>query len=92
MYIRIVNLKFSSTIEADAMSALAKYELINVLPGIVSIEVVKITELHSIAINKFDTKESAEQSKELIINKLKSNPNVKVEVFEGQRSFIIEKS
>ena len=74
------------------MNALAKYELINILPGIVSIEVVKITELHSIAINKFDTKESAEQSKDLIINKLKSNPNVKVEVFEGQRSFIIEKS
>ena len=92
MYIRIVNLKFSSTIEADAMNALAKYELINILPGIVSIEVVKITELHSIAINKFDTKESAEQSKDLIINKLKSNPNVKVEVFEGQISFIIEKS
>ena len=54
MFIRIVNIKFSSKIEADAMNALAKHELINVLPGILSIEVVRITDLHSIVVNKFD--------------------------------------
>ena len=92
VFIRVVNIKFSSKIEADAMNALAKHELINVLPGILSIEVVRITDLHSIVVNKFDPKESAEKSKELVINKLKSNSNIKVEIFEGNRSFIIEKS
>ena len=92
MFIRIVNIKFSSKIEADAMNALAKHELINVLQGIISIEVIRVTELHSVVINKFDSKESAEKSKELVINKLKSNSNIKVEIFEGDRSFIIEKS
>ena len=61
MFIRVVNIKFSSKIEADAMNALAKHELIDVLPGILSIEVVRITDLHSIVINKFDSKESAEK-------------------------------
>ena len=37
MYIRIVNLKFASEIEADAMQAYAEHELINKLPGILSI-------------------------------------------------------
>ena len=92
MFIRIVNIRFSSKIEADAMNALAKHELINVLQGIISIEVIRITELHSVVINKFDSKESAEKSKELVINKLKSNSNIKVEIYEGNRSFIIEKS
>ena len=92
VFVRVVNIKFSSKIEADAMNALAKHELINVLPGILSIEVVRITDLHSIVVNKFDSKESAEKSKELVINKLKSNSNIKVEIFEGNRSFIIEKS
>ena len=92
MFIRIVNVKFSSKIEADAMNALAKHELINILYGIISIEVVRITELHSIVINKFNSKECAEKSKELVINKLKSNSNIKVEIYEGDRSFIIEKS
>ncbi len=92
MFIRIVNIRFSSKIEADAMNALAKHELINVLQGIISIEVIRITELHSVVINKFDSEESAEKSKELVINKLKSNSNIKVEIFEGNRSFIIEKS
>ena len=92
MFIRIVNIKFSSKIEADAMNALAKHELINVLQGIISIEVIRVTELHSVVINKFDSKESAEKSKELVINKLKLNSNIKVEIFEGNRSFIIEKS
>ena len=72
MFIRIVNLKFSSNIESDAMHALAKHELINILPGIISIEVIKISELHSIAINKFASKESADESRDVIINKLKS--------------------
>ena len=38
MYIRVVNLKFSSKIDSDAMQALAKHEMINNLPGILSIE------------------------------------------------------
>ena len=92
MYIRIVNLKFASEIEADAMHAYAEYELIKKLPGIISIEVVRVSELHSIVINKFESKELAEKSKEIIINKMKQNPNIKVEVFEGERSFIKEKS
>lgn len=92
MYIRIVNVKFASEIEADAMHAFAEYELINKLPGILSIENVRVSRLHSVVINKFDSKESAEKSKDIIINKLKQNPNIKVEVFEGNRSFIKEKS
>ncbi len=92
MFIRIVNIKFTSKIEADAMQALAKHEMIEMLPGILTIEVIRITELHSIVVNKFESRDLAEKSKEIIIDKLKSNPNIKVEVFEGERLFIAEKS
>ena len=92
MYIRIVNLKFASEIEADAMHAYAEHELINKLPGILSVEVIRITKLHSVVINKFESQELAEKSKDIIINKMKQNPNIKIETFEGQRSFIKEKS
>jgi len=92
MYIRIVNLKFASEIEADAMQAYAEHELINKLPGILSIEVVRVTNLHSVVINKFQSQQHAEESKDIIINKMKQNPNIKVEIFEGERLFIKEKS
>ena len=92
MYIRIVNLKFASEIEADAMHAYAEHELINKLPGILSVEVLRVTNLHSVVINKFESQKHAEDSKEVIINKMKQNPNIKIEIFEGERSFIKEKS
>ena len=92
MYIRIVNLKFASEIEADAMQAYAEHELINKLPGILSIEVVRVTNLHSVVINKFKSQKHAEESKDIIINKMKQNPNIKIEIFEGERLFIKEKS
>ena len=92
MYLRIVNLKFASEIEADAMQAYAEHELINKLPGILSIEVVRVTNLHSVVINKFQSQQHAEESKDIIINKMKQNPNIKVEIFEGERLFIKEKS
>ena len=92
MFVRIVNIKFASKIDADAMHALAKHEMINNLPGILSIEIIKITDLHSIAVNKFDSNDSAEKSKEIYINNMKSNPNIKVEIYEGEKSFIVEKS
>tara|TARA_B100001564_G_scaffold138127_1_gene116007 strand:+ start:1050 stop:1328 length:279 start_codon:yes stop_codon:yes gene_type:complete len=92
MYIRIVNLKFASEIEADAMHAYAEHELLNKLPGILSIEVLKVTNLHSVVINKFESQKHAEVSKDIIINKMKQNPNIKIEIFEGERLFIKEKS
>ena len=92
MYIRIVNLKFASEIEADAMQAYAEHELINKLPGILSIEVVRVTNLHSVVINKFQSQKHAEESKDIIINKMKQNPNIKIEIFEGERLFVKEKS
>jgi len=92
MYIRIVNLKFASEIEADAMQAYAEHELINKLPGILSIEVVRVTNLHSVVINKFQSQKHADESKDIIINKMKQNPNIKIEIFEGERLFIKEKS
>ena len=92
MYLRIVNLKFASEIEADAMQAYAEHELINKLPGILSIEVLRVTNLHSVVINKFESQKHAEESKDIIINKMKQNPNIKIEIFEGERSFIKEKS
>ena len=92
MYVRIVNLKFASEIEADAMQAYAEHELINKLPGILSIEVLKVTNLHSVVINKFESQKHAEESKDIIINKMKQNPNIKIEIFEGERLFIKEKS
>ena len=67
MYIRIVNLKFASEIEADAMQAFAEHELINKLPGILSVEVLRVTKLHSLVINKFESKDYAEKSKEIIM-------------------------
>ena len=92
MYIRIVNLKFASEIEADAMHAYAEHELINKLPGIISVEVLRVTKLHSVVINKFESQKHAEESKDIIINKMKQNQNIKIEIFEGERSFIKEKS
>ena len=92
MYVRIVNLKFASEIEADAMQAYAEHELINKLPGILSIEVLRVTNLHSVVINKFESQKHAEESKDIIINKMKQNPNIKIEIFEGERLFIKEKS
>ena len=92
MYIRIVNLKFASEIEADAMQAYAEHELLNKLPGILSIEVLRVTNLHSVVINKFESQKQAEESKDIIINKMKQNPNIKIEIFEGERLFIKEKS
>ena len=92
MYLRIVNLKFASEIEADAMQAYAEHELINKLPGILSIEVLRVTNLHSVVINKFESQKHAEESKDIIINKMKQNPNIKIEIFEGERLFIKEKS
>ena len=92
MYIRIVNLKFASEIEADAMQSYAEHELINKLPGILSIEVVRVTNLHSVVINKFQSQKHAEESKDIIINKMKQNPNINIEIFEGERLFIKEKS
>ena len=59
----------------------AKHEMINNLPGILSIEIIKITDLHSIAVNKFDSKDSAE-NQEIYINNMKSNPNIKVEIMK----------
>ena len=92
MYIRVVNLKFSSKIDSDAMQALAKHEMINNLPGIISIETFQVSELHSIGILKFDSKESAGKSKVVYIDNMKKNPNIRVEIFEGERLFIVEKS
>ena len=92
MYLRVNNIKFSSKIEADAMRALAKYEMINNIPGILSIEVINVSDLHSVVILKFENQDAAEKSKEIYINKLKQNPNLKVESFEGKRDFIVEKS
>ena len=92
MYIRVVNLKFSSKIDSDAMQALAKHEMINNLPGILSIETFQVSELHSIGILKFDSKESAEKSTVVYIDNLKNNQNIRVEIFEGERLFIVEKS
>ena len=92
MYVRIVNLKFASEIEADAMQAYAEHELINKLPGILSIEVLRVTNLHSVVINKFESQKHAEESKDIIINKMKQNPNIKIEIYEGERLFVKEKS
>jgi MinD-like ATPase involved in chromosome partitioning or flagellar assembly len=74
------------------MQAYAEHELINKLPGILSIEVVRVTNLHSVVINKFQSQKHAEESKDIIINKMKQNPNIKIEIFEGERLFIKEKS
>ena len=57
-----------------------------------SIETIQVSELHSIGILKFENKESAEKSKEVYINNMKKNPNIRVEIFEGERLFIVEKS
>ena len=91
MYIRVNNITFASKIEADAMKALAKYEMLDSVPGMKSIELIQITDVHSVVIIKFDTKESAEQSKSMYIDKMKQNPNIKIQSFEGQREFIQEK-
>ena len=53
---------------------------------------MNVTDLHSIVILKFNDKESADKSRSIYIDKIKQNPNIKVESFEGERDFIVEKS
>lgn len=92
MYVRVNILKFSSKIDADAMRALAKYEMINKLKGLLSIEVIEISDTNSVAILKFTNKEDADNAKPVYIEQMKKNHNIKVEIHEGQRDFIVEKS
>lgn len=44
------------------MNALAKYEMINTIPGIISIEVIKLSDTSYIAILKFKNEEDAKLS------------------------------
>ena len=74
------------------MHALAKHEMINNLPGIISIETFHVSELHSIGILKFESKESAEKSKVVYIDNMKKIQTLELKFFEGERSFIVEKS
>ena len=91
MYLRINHIKFTSKIDADGMKALAKYEMIDNLKGIISIEVVSITEVEAIAILKFQNKEDEENSRSVYIDHFKKQSNIKVESFTGIRDFIVEK-
>ena len=91
MYVRVIVLKYSSKIDADAMTALAKYEMIHKLEGIISIEVLKISDLQSVAITKWHSKELAEKGGSVYIDKVKKRSNIKVEVYAGERDFIVEK-
>ncbi len=91
MHLRINHIKFASKIDADAMKALAKYEMIENLKGIISIEVVSISEVEAIAILKFHTKEDEENSRSVYIEQFKKQSNIKVESFTGSRDFIVEK-
>lgn len=88
---RINIFKFSSAMDAEALKALAKYEMINKLEGVISIEVVSLNETNAIAILKFQNKEAAENSRSVYIDQLKKNSNIKVESYEGARDFIVEK-
>ena len=64
MYLRIVNLKFASEIEADAMHAFAEYELLDKLPGILSIEVVRITNYIVLSLTSLNQKKMQMSLKE----------------------------
>lgn len=90
MFIRVNIFKFASKIDADAMNALAKYEMINTIPGIISIEVIKISDTSYVAMLKFKSAEDAKQSP--YIDSLKKNPNLKIESYEGNRAYIVEKA
>ena len=74
------------------MRALAKYEMINKLEGLLSIEVIAVNDTNSIAILKFTNKVNADNAKPMYIEQMKQNSNIKVEIHEGQRDFIVEKS
>tara|TARA_B100001057_G_scaffold191961_1_gene192862 strand:- start:413 stop:688 length:276 start_codon:yes stop_codon:yes gene_type:complete len=91
MYIRVNILKFQSKIDADAMRALAKYEMLEKLEGIISIETINLSDVKTIAILKFKSKEEAESSKKHYIDHFKKQSNIQVESFEGFRDFIVEK-
>ena len=91
MFFRVNIINFASKIHADAMKALAKYEMINKLEGIVSIEVVSISDTKAIAILKFSNKEAAENSRSVYIDEFKKQSNIKLDSYEGPRDFIVEK-
>ena len=88
MYVRVIILKYSSKIDADAMTALAKYEMIHKLEGIISIEVIKISDLQSVAITKWHSKELAEKGGSVYIDKVKQQSNIKVEVYAGKETLL----
>ena len=92
MFVRVNIIQFASAIESEAMKALARYEMINKLEGVISIEVFSITETKAIAVLKFQTQEALEKSRKVYINNFKKNNNMKIESFEGEREFIVEKS
>ena len=91
MYMRVNIIKHASKVEADALRALAKYEMINELEGVISIEVIRMNDTNSIAILKFQNKAAAEKSRAVYIDQFKKQSNMKVDSYEGPRDFIVEK-
>tara|TARA_B100000989_G_C19380920_1_gene401595 strand:- start:178 stop:456 length:279 start_codon:yes stop_codon:yes gene_type:complete len=92
MFVRVNIIQFSSAIESEAMKALARYEMIKKLEGIISIEVFSISDTKAVAVLKFQSKEALERSRAVYIDNFKKNNNMKIESFEGEREFIVEKS
>ena len=91
IYVRVIILKFSSKTDADAMAALAKYEMIHKLEGIISIESVMVSDIQSVAITKWKSKQDADKGSTIYIDQFKKQNNMKIEVFAGERDFIVEK-
>ena len=88
MYVRVIVLKNTSKIDADAMTALAKYEIIHKLEGIISIEVIKTSDFHSVTITKWHSKELAEKGGSMYIDKVKKQSNIKVGVYAREKSLL----
>tara|TARA_Y100000589_G_C27143651_1_gene625855 strand:+ start:1432 stop:1710 length:279 start_codon:yes stop_codon:yes gene_type:complete len=92
MFVRINTFKYASKMQADATRALIKYEVIKNLEGIVSIEVIDVTETHLIGIFRYESEEAAKKGYKVYVENLKKEANLKFESIEGARAFYIEKS
>ena len=92
MHIRINTFKHQSKIAADGTRAILKYEVLQNIQGLLSIEVVNISDTHIVGIFKYENIEMANKGAKIYVENLKKESNLKFETVEGPRAFYVEKN
>ena len=71
MFLRINTFNYASKMQSDAARALIKYEIMDKLDGIVSLEVLDVSDSHFIGVFRYDNKESADKGSKVYVENLK---------------------